>query len=488
MSYDPQTSPCQADTLDTSVSPTGSLELLSQAEVERLRGIARGALYELFRRCALAVLNCDDTSDSAEEVYKRYPDFEIEIVQRTRGIKLQLRNAPACAFVDGVIISGIRDHLFAVLRDIVFVSSELYRPLENGAGEDQDDATLHNFEAIRFDQSHADSAEAVKSLVFHVLRNAGLLQPKVLPRLVVCWGGHAISREEYDYSKAVGYQLGLRGLDICTGCGPGAMKGPMKGATIGHAKQRIQGGRYIGISEPGIIAAESPNPIVNHLAVMPDIEKRLEAFVRLGHGIIVFPGGVGTLEEILFLLGTLMDPANAGVHVPVIFTEPASSRGYFSKVDAFLVDTLGEGVRAFYQIIEDDPVAVARAMKSGIDRVARNRRKSRDAYYYNWLLNIPQGMKDPFEVTHASMAALTLTRDLPAETLAVNLRRAFSGIVAGNVKDKGVRLVRQFGPFELRGERAIMDAMDSLLRDFVADGRMKILREQYNPCYTVHPL
>lgn len=488
MSHDSPATPCQIGTLDTSVSPTGSLELLSQAEVERLRGVARGALYELFRRCALAVLNCDDTSDSAEEVYKRYPDFEIEIVQRTRGIKLQLRNAPACAFVDGVIISGIREHLFAVLRDIVFVSSELYRPLESGLGENWGDDASQNLESIRFDQTHADSTEAIKSLVFHVLRNAGLLQTKVLPRLVVCWGGHAISREEYDYSKAVGYQLGLRGLDICTGCGPGAMKGPMKGATIGHAKQRLQGGRYIGISEPGIIAAESPNAIVNNLVVLPDIEKRLEAFVRLGHGIIVFPGGVGTLEEILFLLGTLMDPGNADIYVPVIFTEPASSRGYFSKVDAFLVNTLGERVRAFYQIVEDDPVKVARAMKTGIDKVARNRRKSRDAYYYNWLLTIPQGMKDPFEVTHEAMAGLELTRDLPADALAVNLRRVFSGIVAGNVKDKGVRLVRKHGPFELRGERAIMDAMDSLLRDFVADGRMKIVREQYNPCYTVHPL
>jgi len=484
MSQSKQALPCQVNTLDTSVSPTGSLELLSQAEVERLHGVARGALYELFRRCALAVLNCDDTSDSAEEVYQRYPDFQIEIVQRTRGIKLQLRNAPACAFVDGVIISGIREHLFAVLRDIVFVSSELYRPLEIGHGE----VSQHNFEAIRFDQSHADSAEAVKSLVFHVLRNAGLLQPKVLPRLVVCWGGHAISREEYDYSKSVGYHLGLRGLDICTGCGPGAMKGPMKGATIGHAKQRIQGGRYIGISEPGIIAAESPNPIVNRLVVMPDIEKRLEAFARLGHGIIVFPGGVGTLEEILFLLGTLMDPGNKDVYVPVIFTEPACSKGYFRKIDAFLVGTLGEGVRAFYQIVEADPVKVAHAMKTAIDKVARNRRKSRDAYYYNWLLNIPQGMKDPFDVTHESMAGLQLTRDLPVAELAVNLRRAFSGIVAGNVKDKGVRLVREHGPFELRGERAIMDAMDDLLRDFVADGRMKLLRDQYNPCYTMRPL
>jgi predicted Rossmann-fold nucleotide-binding protein len=67
------------------------------------------------------------------------------------------------------------------------------------------------------------------------------------------------------------------------------MKGPMKGATIGHAKQRLHNGRYLGITEPGIIAAESPNPIVNDLVIMPDIEKRLEAFVRAGHGIVVFP-------------------------------------------------------------------------------------------------------------------------------------------------------------------------------------------------------
>jgi len=37
-----------------------------------------------------------------------------------------------------------------------------------------------------------------------------------------------------------------------------------------------------------IIAAEAPNPIVNDLVIMPDIEKRLEAFTRVGHGIVIF--------------------------------------------------------------------------------------------------------------------------------------------------------------------------------------------------------
>src|SRR5476649_2501387 len=79
----------------------------------------------------------------------------------------------------------------------------------------------------------------------YILRNARVLELQMRPNLVVCWGGHSIRRIEYDYTKKVGYELGLRGLDVCTGCGPGAMKGPMKGATIGHAKQRILHGRYL---------------------------------------------------------------------------------------------------------------------------------------------------------------------------------------------------------------------------------------------------
>jgi predicted Rossmann-fold nucleotide-binding protein len=454
------------DTCNASVGPRGTMELLSQEEVSRLNGAQDGELYELFRRCALAVLNCDDSIDEASVIFDRYPHFNIEIRQRARGVKLVLSNAPGCAFVDGQILDGVRDHLFAVLRDIVFVSSEYYE------------------QAIRRQQTtDPEDERAVSNLVFNILRNAGLLLPRVLPSLVVCWGGHSINRDEYQYCKDVGYQLGLRGHDICTGCGPGAMKGPMKGATIGHAKQRNMRGRYIGLTEPAIVAAESPNPIVNSLVIMPDIEKRLEAFVRLGHGIIVFPGGVGTLEEILFLLGTLMDEANAEICLPVVFTASASSRAYFDAVDQFLVSTLGEQVRRYYEIIVDDPVKVARVMREGMARVGANRRESRDAYYYNWSLRIPAEMKRTFDVSHESMAGLDLNREQAVAQLAVNLRRAFSGIVAGNVKEPAMKLIRAQGPFRLQGEPEILRAMDGLLRSFVTEGRMKLGGKPYNPCY-----
>src|SRR6185437_8048834 len=114
--------------------------------------------------------------------------------------------------------------------------------------------------------------------------------------------------------------------------------------TVGHAKQRIRTGRYLGLTEPTIIAAESPNPICNELVILPDMEKRLEAFVRMAHAIIVFPGGVGTAEEILYLLGILLHPSNRDLPFPLMFTGPAESAAYFEQIDRFLRLALGQDV------------------------------------------------------------------------------------------------------------------------------------------------
>jgi predicted Rossmann-fold nucleotide-binding protein len=261
------------------------------------------------------------------------------------------------------------------------------------------------------------------------------------------------------------------------------MKGPMKGATIGHSKQRIVNGRYLGITEPGIIAAEAPNPIVSQLVIMPDIEKRLEAFVRVGHGIVVFPGGAGTAEEILYLLGILLDPANGTLPFPVVFTGPADSEDYFRQIHEFIGAALGKEAQSRYQIIIDDPGEVARAMVRGFAQVRDYRRRQSDSYGFNWLLKIPLEFQLPFEVTHESMRALRLSHDQPVHERAANLRRAFSGIVAGNIKEYGISAIERHGPFELSGEPSIMVPLDRLLRSFVAQRRMKFSGAEYTPCY-----
>ncbi|MEJ2554476.1 MAG: DUF3412 domain-containing protein, partial [Gammaproteobacteria bacterium] len=236
-------------------------------------------------------------------------------------------------------------------------------------------------------------------------------------------------------------------------------------------------------SEPGIIAAESPNPIVNDLVIMPDIEKRLEAFVRTGHAIVVFAGGVGTLEEILYFLGILLHPDNADIPFPLILTGPESARDYFKEIDLFIAATLGEEVRRHYQIIIDDPVGVAREVLTGIEQVRRFRTERGDAYYFNWLLRIDGEFQKPFVPSHDNMRKLELHGDQERHLLAAQLRRAFSGVVAGNVKEAGIRAIEEFGPFELRGAAGIMSPVDSLLNSLVAQHRMKLSGKKYTPCY-----
>ncbi|RKX47049.1 MAG: LOG family protein [Verrucomicrobia bacterium] len=442
------------------VNPLKSLNLLSRSDMDGFT-TSRGDLFALFRHCALAILNTDSEKDGHEKTDGDYQDFDIRLIPQSRGLRLELFNAPSQSFVDGKMIRGIQEHLFSALRDIVYTDFKITGP-----------------------QTQPTSSADATDTVFRILRNAQVVRPNEPPNMVVCWGGHSIPREEYDYAKQVGYELGLRGLDIVTGCGIGAMKGPMKGAAVGHAKQQIKDGRYIGISEPGIIASESPNAIVNELVIMPDIEKRLEAFVRLAHAIIVFPGGVGTVEEILYLLGILMHPDNDEA-IPLIFAGPKSCTEYFQELVQFLTDCLGDDVENYFQVFIGSPHEVGKRMGAAVEEVHDRRSSSNQAYYFNWELNIPPGLQEPFIPTHEKMAALHLDSSAPRHELASSLRSAFSGIVAGNVKEFGITQVRTHGPYKLTGNKNFMSSIDRLLRVLVREGRMKLGEgeHEYQPCY-----
>lgn len=442
------------------------MDLLSQLEVGMLKRTASSDLYRLYRNCSLAVLNSGSQTDSSKELLSRYESFDINVLQRERGVKLELVNPPEEAFVDGRIIRSLQANLFAVLRDILFVNGQL-------------DSANHSQGINLKDPTH------ITNLVFSILRNAKALHVGEDPNLVVCWGGHSINETEYLYGRKVGSQLGLRELNICTGCGPGAMEAPMKGAAVGHAQQRYKEGRFIGMTEPSIIAAEPPNPLVNELVIMPDIEKRLEAFVRIAHGIIIFPGGVGTAEELLYLLGILMHPENKQQVLPLILTGPKESESYFRVLDEFILNTLGEKARKHYEIIIDDPVKVAKKMKNAMPLVKEQRRNTGDAYSFNWSLKIAPDLQLPFEPNHANMANLNLHHNQPAEQLAAALRRAFSGIVAGNVKEMGIQAIEQYGPYQLQGDPQMMRHMDHLLQGFVTQHRMKLPGSVYTPCYEI---
>ncbi len=450
------------------------LESLSPREIDALFEKSREDVCRLIKRCVLAVLNSGEETDDVKSMIEAHQDFSFEVIRTAKGIEILLRNAPTKAFVFyeqkindrytrvPKMIEGLRQHVFAVIRDLLFINSEIDR-------------------TEKFDMT---SPEGITDAVFLILRNAGVFNKTGRHKTVVCFGGHAVPEVEYDYTKQVGYECGLRFMDVVTGCGTGAMKGPMKGAAIAHAKQRIVDGRYIGITEPGIISSEAPNAIVDPLVIMPDIEKRLEAFVRLGHGIIFFPGGAGTLEELMYILGILSHPKNKNIPFPLILSGPPSSRAFFDNIDRFVRRTLGDEAAGFYQIIIDDPEKTAIEMNKGLLEVKASREALINAYYFNRSLHIPPVFQEGFTPSHDINAKLTVQKTHETYLFAAELRRFFSAVVWGNVKPDGVASIEANGPFPVSGDPDIMTEVDNLIRAFGAEGRMRLSGE-YVPVYRI---
>ena len=71
----------------THISPAGSMDLLSQLEVQRLKKEASSELYQLYRNCTLAVLNCGSHTDNSNELLSKHLDFDVNVVTRERGLK-----------------------------------------------------------------------------------------------------------------------------------------------------------------------------------------------------------------------------------------------------------------------------------------------------------------------------------------------------------------------------------------------------------------
>ena len=83
------------------------------------------------------------------------------------------------------------------------------------------------------------------------------------------------------------------------------------------------------------------------------------------------------------------------------------------------------------------------------------------------------------------MLNLNLNQSQPVNQLAADLRKAFSGIVAGNVKEFGRSQIKKYGNFKITGDKDLMEKLDSLLKSFVDSKRMKLPGSEYVPIYDV---
>ena len=68
----------------THVSPLGSMDLLSQLEVDMLKEQPAVIFINCFVT-VLAVLNSGSLTDSSKELLSKYQDFDINVLRRERG-------------------------------------------------------------------------------------------------------------------------------------------------------------------------------------------------------------------------------------------------------------------------------------------------------------------------------------------------------------------------------------------------------------------
>ena len=179
-----------------------------------------------------------------------------------------------------------------------------------------------------------------------------------------------------------------------------------------------------------------------------------------------------------------MQQANKDQVLPVIFACCEKDKAYFEVLDRFLRRCLGDEVANYYEIITESPRKVAEAAKAGVQKTYRFRRKTQEAYGFNWQMQIPYALQKPFVPSHDNMGKLQLFSHLPPGELSVNLRAAFSGIVAGNVKPFGIEAVKKQGPYQLHADKEIAELLNGLLQGFVEQGRMS-LAHGYKPCFEI---
>ncbi len=107
----------------------------------------------------------------------------------------------------------------------------------------------------------------------------------------------AISHPAIQKAEEVSYRLGQAGYTILTGGGPSIMEAANRGAK--RAQARSVACNIILSHEKGA------NPFVDESVTMKYFFTRKYMLISYSHGFVVFPGGVGTLDE-FFEIITLM--------------------------------------------------------------------------------------------------------------------------------------------------------------------------------------
>lgn len=330
------------------------------------------------------------------------------------------------------------------------------------------------------------------------------------------WGGGSIPAEEYDYSAAVSKAImenmqpqmsGNKNDDkdahftAITGSGPGVMKGPMMGLKKSEHPEDLY--KCLGLSQTSIIAIEAPNHHIDELVIFPDMEKRLEAFMRTGQGLVVFPGGIGTLEETMYLLSITLHAENKhNSAIPVVFTGPESAKGYYENFIAFLNETIGPEAGHYVQerLILGDPKAAADKALTAISHRDTQRDKDDVADRFDPLfdqhLTIPKISQKPFAPTAENIESLnnffqkqeTDQAEPRKDVIAARVRQLVHVVFRMTLnKRAGMAGMAGIEGAELKLPNSIRQPLQQLLESARQAGRLKVSAEALTEIFEGEP-
>ena len=161
---------------------------------------------------------------------------------------------------------------------------------------------------------------------------------------------------EYELARRVGRAIGEAGFATITGGGPGTMEAANRGA-------RDAGATSVGLNIE-LPEEQGANPYLDIAITFRYFFVRKLMFVRYSTGLVVFPGGFGTLDE-LFEVMTLVQTGKAVDH-PVVLV----GRDYWSGLVGWMRSRLLDEGRISAEDFEiatlsDDPSEIVAIACSG---------------------------------------------------------------------------------------------------------------------------
>ncbi len=411
-------------TVSARISPAAGMDVLSRNEVTRLRDATLGGLHALLRRCALAVLiSGGTTDDDPRSIFERYPDFDIQVLQQDRGIKLELTQRAGAARSSKARSSAASTNCCS--RWCATSSTSPRRSTRVVSI-----STIHTASPTPCSKSCATRAccsrtsnptwscagAAIRSRA-HGIR---VHQARRLPARP--------ARPRHLHRLRPGRDEGAdEGRDDRARQAASAFQALHRHHRAGHHRGRI---------------AEPDRQQSRHHAGHREAPRSVRAHRPRHHRVSRAASARPRKSSICSASCCIrtMRPCRSRWCSP----DRRNRRRTSSRSTSSCASRSATRSRSITASSIDDPAETAR-----VDRTRASRRcastastaRTRFSSTGRCISNMQ--FQQPFRPTHANMAALNLQRDQPAHLLAADLRRAFSGIVAGNVKEEGMQRDRR---------------------------------------------